>query len=334
MPKSLQFPLRVGLVGTGFAAKVRGQSLLAEPRASLVAMGGNDIGRTAAFAAGLGVDVTCLHWRELVRLPELDLVFVCSRNSEHAAVVKAALERGKHVVVEYPLALSYAEGKELVELARQNDLFLHVEHIELLGSLHQTLKEYVDRLGEVHYARYSTIFHQDPAPRKWTFSRVEFGFPLIAALSRLHRFTDLFGSVATVSCQHDEWGGEGDYYDTCLTTAQLRFSNGTIGEVVYGKGTGLWLESRKFEIQGSRGALVFEGEKGALIESGKTTPLELSSRRGLFAKDTTMILDFLESNQPLYVRVEDSLATLQVADAAERSSLTKETVSRKLNGEL
>lgn len=331
MPKiagygAITLPIRVGLVGTGFAAKLRAQTLATEIRTQLVAVAGRNSSRTAEFAASVNIP-TATDWQTLVAMPDIDLVIVSTINGGRGEILRAAMAVGKHVIVEYPISLDPQEAAALIDLAAAKKVLLHVEHIELLGGLHQTMREWLIRLGEVHYARYSTIVTQRPAPQKWTFNRTEFGFPLSGALSRLHRFTDLFGSIERVNCHNHYWGGTGDYYQTCLCTAQLRFKNSNaIGEVVYGKGEGLWQDSRKFEVHGENGALIFDGDAGVFIQADRQTPIDLGARQGLFAKDLAFVLDHLLEGKPNYVTPAASLATLQVADAARISAETRRTV--------
>ncbi len=322
----ITLPIGVGIVGTGFAAKIRAQTIQAEARTHLLAISGRNPNRTKEFAADFNVPVVA-DWQKLVEMAEIDLVIVSTINCDHGKIVRAAVAAGKHTIVEYPLSLDPQEAAEIIALAESKGVLLHVEHIELLGGLHQTMRQWLGHLGAVYYARYSTIVPQRPVPEKWTYHRSEFGFPLSAALSRLHRFTDLFGSIESVNCHNQYWGGVGDYYRTCLCTAQLRFKNTTaIGEVVYGKGEGLWQDSRKFEVHGEHGALVFNGDEGVLIQGDQTITLDLGSRRGLFAKDTEFVLDCLLNGKPNYVTPAASLATLRAADAARISSETRRTV--------
>ena len=323
----INLPIRVGIIGTGFAAKVRAQSIIAESRTQLVAVAGRTPDRTAEFATSfqaLAVD----DWQTLLQMPDIDLVIVATINSHHGEIVRAAVTAGKHTIVEYPLALDPHVAAEIIELAQAQQVLLHVEHIELLGGLHQTMRAQLHHLGEVYSARYSTIVTSRPVTEKWTFNRAEFGFPLSAALSRLHRFTDLFGSIDRINCHYQDWGGSGDYYKTCLCTAQFRFKNSdAIGEVIYGKGEGLWQNSRKFEVHGENGALIFDGDQGVLIQSGISTTLDLGARKGLFTKDLELVLDHLVDGQPNYVTPAASLGTLRVAEAARISAETHRMVS-------
>ena len=318
-------PIKVGLVGTGFAAKLRAETLQQDPRAKLVAVVGHAAEKTAEFAQKYDAEAIA-SVEELVSL-DIDLVIVTAINSEHGAACRQALQHGKHVVVEYPLSLDVYEAEELINLASRQNKLLHVEHIELLGGLHQALKENLPAIGNPFYARYSTLNHQSPAPQRWTYNKTLFGFPLSGAISRLHRLTDLFGTVATISCQNRYWGLEGELYKACLCATQLQFTSGLIAEVVYGKGETIWLEERKFTVDGEKGGLSFDKEDGKLIDAEGTKPIKVGTRRGLFAKDTDMVLEHLINGTQLYVSSAASLYALKVADAARRSAQTGQTVA-------
>lgn len=314
----LTLPLSVGLVGTGFAAKPRAETLLVEPRTKLIAVAGHTWAKTQEFAQKYQVEPLS-DWLELLQRDDIDLVIIANINSLHGAIARQALLHHKHVIIEYPLALDVAEAEEIINLAKSKNLLLHIEHIEILGGLHQALREYLPQIGQVFYARYSTINPQNPAPQKWTYQADLFGFPLMGALSRIQRFTDLFGAVESVNCQARFWG-HSQYYHTCMCNAQLKFKSGLIAEVIYGKGENMWSESRSFEVHGEKGALIFDGDRGKLITKEETKIIELGTRRGLFAKDTTMFLDHLLEGKPLYITAEQSLYALKVAEAAKKSA--------------
>ena len=323
---SVNSPIRVGIVGTGFAAKLRAETVQADGRSNLVAVAGHSPEKTAAFCQGFGAEAA-VSWRKLVERDDLDLVIVCTVNRDHGAIVLAALENDKHVVVEYPLSLDVSEAERAIELAAQKQKLLHIEHIELLGGLHQAIKKSLPLVGKVFYARYVTITPQHPAPQRWTYQHSLFGFPLVGAISRLHRFTDLFGEVASVNCQAQFWDSQPDFYKACLCNAQLRFANGLVAEAVYGKGDTFWPSENLFTIYGEAGTLVFTPESGQLIHGENRHNIKVGTRRGLFAKDTDMVLEYLSTGTPLYVNNASSLYALKVADAARRASETGQNVA-------
>jgi biliverdin reductase len=317
-----QLPIRAGIVGTGYAANQRAQTLQADARSQLVVVCGHTPETVQDFVQRHQTSAV-ESWQQVVAHPDVDLVFVCTINRDHGAIVRAALTAGKHVVVEYPISLDPTEAESLIALAQAQGKLLHVEHIELLGGLHQALQQSLPEIGTPVYARYVTIVPKHPAPQRWTYHRDLFGFPFKAALPHIHRFTNLFGNVATVSCNTQFWQNS-DYYRACLCTAQLQFIQGLIAHVTYGKGDVFWQRRRTFEIHGDHGTLVFEGDQGKLIRGEEEHPITVAGRRGLFVKDTEMVLDHLVDGKPLYVSSEASLYALQVGEAACQSAETNQ----------
>lgn len=320
--------LQLGLVGTGFVAKVRAEAIAADGRATIAAVAGHHPDKAQAFAETHGIAHPSASWEALVQRPELDGVIVCNINCDHAPVVRAALAAGKFVVVEYPLALSDTEAAALIELAQQRGRLLHVEHIELLGGLHQAMLAHLPNIGTPRYVRYCTAVPQRPAPQKWTYHADLFGFPLMGALSRLHRLTNLFGAVDSVTSQLQYAPADtAGHFSQCRCVAQLQFHSGVVAEVLYAKGEQTWRSQRWMEVEGDRGALMFDGDRGTLLTAEGETAIEVGSRRGLFAQDTAAVLDALLEGQPLYVTPQESLYALQVAAAAAEAARTGKTVA-------
>ena len=101
--------LKVGLVGTGYAAKLRAETLQKDQRTDLVAVVGHTVDKTAEFSRTYQAEAIA-SVAELVR-SDVDLVIVASVNREHGAIARTALENSKHVVVEYPLSLDIQEAE-------------------------------------------------------------------------------------------------------------------------------------------------------------------------------------------------------------------------------
>jgi len=318
--------IQIGIIGTGFAAQKRAEAFAQDNRAQVVAVAGYRPESRKNFYQTYGVTGYDSP-QHLIANPDLDLVVICNINAEHGKLAQAALEAEKHVVIEYPLALKPEQAQYLITLAKQKDKLLHVEHIELLGGLHNAIRQWLPKIGDVFYARYSTINPQRPAPKKWTYHKQLFGFPFSGALSRFHRFTDLFGKVNAVNCHSRYWERENpDEYCACLTHAQLQFANGLLADIIYGKGEVFWQPSRRFELHGDHGTLMFDGNAGKLIRGEEETPIAVGSRRGLFAKDTELVLDYLTAGKPLYIDPTASYYATRVADAARVAAETGKTI--------
>ena len=98
---------------------------------------------------------------ELLKNPEIELVIVNVPDHIHASYCKAALEAGKHVVVEKPLTLTVSEGQDLIDLAESLKLGLFIFQNRRWDSDFLTVKNLIDsgKLGriveyEAHYDRF------------------------------------------------------------------------------------------------------------------------------------------------------------------------------------
>ncbi|HAN47071.1 MAG TPA: glycosyl transferase family 2, partial [Cyanobacteria bacterium UBA8156] len=260
---------------------------------------------------------------EAIAHPAVGLVVVANANAEHGSAAQEALLAGKNVVVEYPLALSWAEGQELARLAAAKGLLLHVEHIELLGPIHQTATAWLPAIGRPFAARYRTIAPQHPALDKWSYYPERWGTPWVAALSRISRFTRWFGLPHTVAATVRYWGEAlPDRFTSCLATAQLVYPDGLTVDLTYGKGEVFWRSERTLELWGEEGAIAFQDETGTRSTAQGEHTETVPSPRGSFAKDFHAVLDFLTEGTPLYVSLTESLDALAVASTAETAART------------
>jgi predicted dehydrogenase len=118
--------LGIGMVGYAFMGRAHSQAwrsvgrffdLPFTPR--MAAICGRDRGRVAAAADRLGWAATETDWKRLVGRDDVDLVDVCTPGSSHAEISIAALEAGKHVLCEKPLANTVEEARAMAAAAER-----------------------------------------------------------------------------------------------------------------------------------------------------------------------------------------------------------------------
>ncbi len=109
--------LRVAVIGTGFVGKVHVENIRRQTDAELVAIADQSQEIASAFGAQLGIDRAVGDYSELLADPSIDAVHICTPNVTHFAIAKAAIEAGKNVICEKPLAMSTDEAAVLVQLA-------------------------------------------------------------------------------------------------------------------------------------------------------------------------------------------------------------------------
>jgi scyllo-inositol 2-dehydrogenase (NADP+) len=103
-------------------------------------------------------------FEEILANPDIHVIVVNTPNEHHYCMTKAALLAGKHVVTEKPFTLSLVEGRELIELAEQQQKILAVFHNKRLETDHLTVAKVLadGALGRVveiewHYDRYRNV---------------------------------------------------------------------------------------------------------------------------------------------------------------------------------
>ncbi len=115
--------VRVGVVGAGtFAREAHIPGVQAHPQGEVVALCARNRERAEAMAASFGVPRVYTDYRELVAQPDIDAVTVATPDALHLPVVLAALDAGKHVFCEKPLAMSVDEARRMVDAAERAGL--------------------------------------------------------------------------------------------------------------------------------------------------------------------------------------------------------------------
>ncbi|MGI8643409.1 MAG: Gfo/Idh/MocA family protein [Thermomicrobiales bacterium] len=117
--------LRIGVIGCG-AGIFHLEGYRAEPRATVVALAGLDTDRCRSLARQFEIPQTFGDYQDLLAVRDIDAVSIAVPNHLHMPVVIAALEAGKHVLIEKPLARTAGEGEQMVAAARKAERVLAV----------------------------------------------------------------------------------------------------------------------------------------------------------------------------------------------------------------
>jgi predicted dehydrogenase len=123
----LRRPVRIGVVGAGSLGYHHVRILRDVPGAQLVGFYERSADRAATVSAELGVPAT----KSLAELlDQTDAITIVVPTPAHHTVAKAALELGKHVLIEKPIAVSLEEADELLALAQRADVIVQTGHVE------------------------------------------------------------------------------------------------------------------------------------------------------------------------------------------------------------
>ncbi|WP_407731111.1 oxidoreductase [Pseudocitrobacter faecalis] len=143
--------IRVGLIGYGYASKTFHAPLISgTPGMELAVVSSSDADKVKADWPNVSVFSEPKH---IFADPTIDLVVIPTPNDTHFPLAKAALEAGKHVVVDKPFTVTLSQARELDAIARNQGKLLSVFHNRRWDSDFLTVKSLINegRLGEVAY---------------------------------------------------------------------------------------------------------------------------------------------------------------------------------------
>ena len=139
---TVQRPLRAAIVGTGFIGTVHARAVRAAGHTVSAVVNVNRLAAESA-AHAFGAEHALTSFAAAVALPEIDVVHICTPNVLHAPQATLALEHGKHVVCEKPLATTVLDAARLVELADQTGC---VAAVPFVYRFYPTVREARERI--------------------------------------------------------------------------------------------------------------------------------------------------------------------------------------------
>jgi len=143
--------LRVGLIGCGAFGESHLAAFAAIPHARIVAVTDVVPERARRAAERYGIAHVARDFQELVAMPDIDAVSVVTTEDQHLQPVLAALENGKHVFVEKPMATNVEDAQKMMDAASKRGLFLMPGHLLRFEYKYATVKEQLaaGRLGRI-----------------------------------------------------------------------------------------------------------------------------------------------------------------------------------------
>jgi predicted dehydrogenase len=274
--------LGVGLIGTGFMGKCHALAWnavapvfgdVARPRLAVLAEATRELGerRAAAFGFARATD----DWRDLVADPAVDVVSITAPNAFHVEMAVAALEAGKHVWCEKPMATSLAEAERMRAAARASGRVAVLGYNYIQNPMVALMRRILDegRIGAVNHIRIEMDedFMADPeAPFSWK-SEAASGHGALDdfAVHPLSLIRVLLGGVSRV-CAHMAkpyaerplpGGGRRAVETHDIATALMELEGGASGLLAVNRSA--WGRKGRIAVQifGSGGTIAYDQER-------------------------------------------------------------------------
>lgn len=147
--------VRIGVIGAGQIGTHHLERYRQIGQAEVVAVSDLFADRVETAKQRYGIPDGYADFRELLKREDIDAVDVCVHNNKHAPITVAALESGKHVFCEKPMAGTFHDAETMFEAAQKAGRRLHIQMDTVFNLESRAAKRVVDEghLGKVYYAR-------------------------------------------------------------------------------------------------------------------------------------------------------------------------------------
>jgi len=351
---------RIGIIGAGNIGGVHIQefSKLAD-QCEIVAITDAYLPMAEARAQASGIPHVAASPEELIRRADVDAVIVGVPNQFHAPYAIQALEAGKHVLLEKPMALNAEAAKQIYRASRQSDKVLMVSHQMRFESVPMQIKEQVERgeLGRIYTAK-TGWFRRKGIPGWGTwFTRMDQagGGPLIdIGVHMLDLALYLMGNPKPVSVYgatyaefgpkrkgigtwgKPDWNGVFDVED--LATALIKMEDGSTLSLEVSWAVHMDTDNTPFiHLMGSEGGASYRGSRGKLLfekfdRAQETELIKPEDDEGERARLSRHFLACVQEGKTPISSAWTGLANNLILDAIYESSRTGDEV--KLNWEV
>ena len=147
----------IGIIGTGFARKVQIPSFLECENVEIVSIASGHLENAESAAKEFSVKHFTDDWRETVSHTEVDLVCITTPPDTHFEMTLAAIENGKHVLCEKPMAMNVSEANEMTEKAKEKNVLALIDHELRFQTGRQKAFQMLrdGAIGKVRHAKYN-----------------------------------------------------------------------------------------------------------------------------------------------------------------------------------
>lgn len=347
--------IRIGVIGVGNISNMHIQSYRNNPNVEIYAFCDINKEQLEMMGKKYGVERLFTNRDEMLALKEIDAVSVCTWNVAHAECTIAALNAGKNVLCEKPMAMNTEQALAMKVAAEKNHKLLMIGFVRRFGQDFRIMQEFLakDYFGEVYYTK-AAYLRANGSPGGWfSNSKLSGGGPLIdlgvhvidfdRCMMGKPKAMSVFGTTSHRIGQRDFLKDPKAYnpadlkmeqvYDVeDFASAMIRFDNGSVMEVETSYDMYREKDIGTLEVYGTKaGAKIdpdiqlFSTENGYLVD--KTfkmgTAIDFDN---IFQNEINHYVDCLVNGVPTISPAEDGVEIMRILDAIYKSAETKHEV--------
>ena len=271
-------PIRIGIVGSKFAASFHTEVWQMLPEAEVVALAARNPTQREAFQKKYGIPRGYENLSQLLSDPEVEVVDICLPNYLHAETAIQAMEAGKDVICEKPFATTIRDGEKVVEVQQKTGrrLFYAEDWIfaPALLRAEQILKE--GGIGKPFYFKGKETHNGSHSPYARTIQYCGGGAMIHLGVHAVGYFYHLLGLPEKVVglCTG---GGKDNYVHT-----QIEGEDWAAGFLIYKDGTRALVEGNYITTGGMEDVVEVYGSDGRIrVDLTFGSPLSVFSKKGI-----------------------------------------------------
>lgn len=339
-------------MGTGAIAHAHAIGCKANPHVKVIGLAEIRDGIAEAYAERHGFDCRIFtDYRDLIAMQGVDAITVCTPNNLHAPISIAAIEAGKHVLCEKPMASTIADAEAMLAASEQADVRAMMGFTKrfFCGNrfLHHLLRS--EDLGQIYHVRacYFQSWLSNPStPMVWRLQKEHTGTGVLGDLAShvtdltqyiigdsISRVTGMLKTYTTrrpVLADSNELGTV-DVDDAAVFCVE--FDNGAMGVIEASRNATGHADFWRIEINAEKGALIYDNVDGKVLLSTQTGParrggwieLPIPARYGTpgteFAAEISHFVDCIRSGDTPSPSFAEGLRTERVIDSVVQSAL-------------
>lgn len=340
--------LKVGIIGAGGISHLHAQGYKALPEVEISAVCDLNLPRAQAWAEKYGVAEAYPGYSEMLEKADIDAVSICIWNNGHCDAAIAALNAGKHVLCEKPMAMNAAEAMRMKAAADKSGKVLMIGFVRRFGMNTELARDFIQNgsVGEVFLAKTSCV-RRCGNPGGW-FSDITLsgGGPLIdlgVHMIDLCRF--LMGKPKAVRVSGAAFsnlgprnhikmvdrykaagGGEGCTVED-VSMGMIRFENGAILQVETSFSQDIEADRITLELHGKKGGVVLEPKiafytemNDYLVDIVPHVNIEPDVFTGSFRREIAHFVDCVLNGTECLNPPEDGVELMQILDALYASA--------------
>lgn len=347
--------LKIGIIGVGNISNEHINAYLNNPNVELYAFCDVNEKQLSVMSEKYGVTRTFTDKDEMLKLPEIDAVSVCTWNSAHAECTIAALNAGKHVLCEKPMTTSVHDAIKMKEAAEKNNKLLMIGFVRRYGNDCAILQDFIssDYFGDLYYSK-ATYLRRDGNPGGWFGDKSRSGggplidlgvhvIDLVRYLMGNPKPVSVYGVTYQKLFDRKNIKNNQKYtsvsktdHDICdvedLASALIRFDNGATLAIEASFSLNIKNDQGKIELFGTKGGAKLEPELEMYTEvNNYLADVTLKAQTalnfdGLFGNEINHFVDCILNGTTCKSPAQDGVEMMEILEAIYKSAETHHEV--------